>query len=143
MTDKKTKFRISEEKRRILLVEDDIINQEMIRESIGEAYDLIVTGTGEEALCIIREQYETLSTVLLDLNLPGIKGVEVLKQIKSVPAYSRLPVIVMTSDSEAEVERKLTEQLLFAMQDHREKIEEEETHETQPEEPAQAAPARA
>lgn len=104
MTDKKTKFRISEEKRRILLVEDDIINQEMIRESIGEAYDLIVTGTGEEALCIIREQYETLSTVLLDLNLPGIKGVEVLKQIKSVPAYSRLPVIVMTSDSEAEVE---------------------------------------
>ena len=48
MTDKKTKFRISEEKRRILLVEDDFINQEMIRESIGEVYDLIVAGTGEE-----------------------------------------------------------------------------------------------
>ena len=104
MTDKKTKFRISEEKRRILLVEDDFINQEMIRESIGEVYDLIVAGTGEEALSVIREQYETLSIVLLDLNLPGIQGVEVLKRIKSDPAYSRLPVIVMTSDSEAEVE---------------------------------------
>ena len=104
MTDKKTKFRISEEKRRILLVEDDFINQEMIRESIGEVYDLIVAGTGEEALSVIREQYETLSIVLLDLNLPGIQGVEVLKQIKSDPAYSRLPVIVMTSDGEAEVE---------------------------------------
>ena len=104
MTDKKTKFRISEEKRRILLVEDDFINQEMIRESIGEVYDLIVAGTGEEALSVIREQYETLSIVLLDLNLPGIQGVEVLKRIKSDPAYSLLPVIVMTSDSEAEVE---------------------------------------
>ena len=104
MTVNETKFRISEEKRRILLVEDDVINQEMIRESIGGAYDLVVTETGEEALGIIREQYETLSTVLLDLNLPGIKGVEVLKRIKSDPAYSRLPVIVMTSDSEAEVE---------------------------------------
>ena len=94
MTDKKTKFRISEEKRRILLVEDDFINQEMIRESIGEVYDLIVAGTGEEALSVIREQYETLSIVLLDLNLPGIQGVEVLKRIKSDPAYSRLPVML-------------------------------------------------
>ncbi len=104
MTGKKATFRISEEKRRILLVEDDLINQEMIRESIGETYDLIVAPTGEEALAVIREQYETLSIVLLDLNLPGIKGIEVLKQIKSDPAFARLPVIVMTSDSEAEVE---------------------------------------
>ena len=104
MNDNKSKFGISEEKRRILLVEDDIINQEMIRESVGGTYDLIVAETGEEALLIISEQYETLSIVLLDLNLPGIKGVEVLKKIRSDPAYSRLPVIVMTSDSEAEVE---------------------------------------
>lgn len=104
MTDNKPKFRISEERRRILLVEDDIINQEMIRESVSGTYDLTVAETGEEALTIISERYETLSIVLLDLNLPGIKGIEVLKKIRSVPAYSRLPVIVMTSDSEAEVE---------------------------------------
>ena len=104
MTDNKSKFRISEERRRILLVEDDIINQEMIRESVSDTYDLIVAETGEEELLIIGEQYETLSIVLLDLNLPGIKGIEVLKKIRSVPVYSRLPVIVMTSDSEAEVE---------------------------------------
>ena len=85
MTDNKTKFRISEERRKILLVEDDIINQEMIRESVSDTYDLIVAETGEEALLIIGEQYETLSIVLLDLNLPGIKGIEVLKKIRSVP----------------------------------------------------------
>lgn len=102
--DKKTRFRITEEKRRILLVEDDIVNQEMVKESLGETYDMVIVETGEEALDILSTQHDTLSIVLLDLNLPGIKGVDVLRKIKADPSYSRIPVIVMTSDSEAEVE---------------------------------------
>ncbi|MBP5270398.1 MAG: EAL domain-containing protein [Clostridia bacterium] len=104
MAEKKTKFSIAEEKRRILLVEDDVINREILKESIGDAYDLIIAETGEEALEIVRERFRTLSIILLDLNLPGIKGIEVLRRIKSDPAYAGLPVIVMTSDGEAEVE---------------------------------------
>lgn len=103
MTDNR-KFRISEEKRRILLVEDDIINQEMLKASLSDTYDIIVAQSGEEALDAVHEQYETISVVLLDLNLPGIKGIDVLKQIKGNTVYSCLPVIVMTSDGEAEVE---------------------------------------
>ena len=103
MTDNK-KFSISEEKRRILIIEDDVINQEILKETLDKTYDLIVAKSGEEALDIVREQYETISIVLLDLNLPGITGVDVLKQIKASSVYSRLPVIVMTSDNEAEVE---------------------------------------
>ncbi len=97
-------FRISEEKRRVLLIEDDIICQEMMKASIGDTYDVIVATSGEEATGIIRAQHDTLSMILLDLNLPGIKGIDVLKSIKSDPEFSRLPVIVMTSDNEAEVE---------------------------------------
>ena len=70
MTDNKS-FRISEERRRILLIEDDVICQEMMKESIGDTYDVVVAESGEEALDIIRVQYDTLSMVLLDLNLPG------------------------------------------------------------------------
>ena len=98
------KFRISEEKRRILLIEDDIINQEMIRESIGNNYELLIAQSGEEAIDTVHSQHETLSVILLDLNLPDIKGIDILKQLKSSPVYSHLPVIVMTSDSDAEVE---------------------------------------
>ena len=104
MTDNKTKFRISEEKRRILLVEDEVINQEILRETIEGTYDVVIANTGEEALEIVREQNETLSVVLLDLNLPDIKGIEILRQIKDNPVYAHLAVIVMTADSEAEVE---------------------------------------
>ena len=98
------KFRISEEKRRILLIEDDIINQEMIRESIGDRYELLIAQSGEEALDTVHSQHETLSVILLDLNLPDIKGIDILKQLKSSSVYSHLPIIVMTSDTDAEVE---------------------------------------
>lgn len=104
MAVRKTSFRISEEKRRILLVEDDVVNQEMMKASLGEIYDLVVVETGEQALEIVREQYKTLSLVILDLNLPGLKGQDVLTAIKSDAALSGLPVIVMTSDEKAEVE---------------------------------------
>ena len=103
MTDNNA-FRISEEKRQVLLIEDDIVCQEIMKASIGGVYDVIVAESGEKALEIIRAQHETLSMVLLDLNLPGIKGIDVLSTIKNDPEFSRLPVIVMTTDSEAEVE---------------------------------------
>lgn len=104
MAKDKTSFRITEEKRRILIIEDEIINQEMLKESIADHYDIIIAQTGEEALDIVHEEHETISVVLLDLYLPGIKGIDVLKKIKGDPIYAHLPVIVMTSDYEAEVE---------------------------------------
>ena len=97
-------FSISKERRRILLVEDDYVNQETLKATLGDVYEIVIADTGEKALEIIHEQYETLSVVLLDLILPGIQGIDVLSRIKSNPAYARLPVIVMTSDKEAEVE---------------------------------------
>ena len=64
-------------------VEDDVIIRELLKENLGGFYDLVVAETGEKALEVIREQYKTLSIVILDLNLPGIKGQEVLTSIKS------------------------------------------------------------
>ncbi len=104
MTDHKDSFSISEKRRRILLIEDDLVCQEIMKESVGDRYDVVIAESGEEALEVIRFQHETLSMILLDLNLPGIKGTDVLSRIKNDPEYSRLPVIVMTSDNEAEVE---------------------------------------
>ena len=104
MANNKTKFRITEEKRRVLIVEDEIINQEMLKETLSGTYDVLVASTGKEALDIIREQNETISIILLDLNLPDMDGIDILKQIKDSPVYANLPVIVMTADNEAEVE---------------------------------------
>ena len=104
MANNKTKFRMTEEKRRILIVEDDLINQEILRETLSGTYDIVAAKTGAEAIEIIQEQNETLSVVLLDLNLPDAKGIDILKQIQNSPVFSHIPVIVMTADNEAEVD---------------------------------------
>ena len=104
MTRKELDFRILGKKRRILLVEDDVINQEIMKTILSDSYEVVVAGSGEEAISLIDSLYETISIVLLDLNLPKMSGIELLKWIKNKSIYSSLPVIVLTADSEAEVE---------------------------------------
>ena len=104
MPEKQYSFHPSVEKRRILVVEDEFINQEILKVFLSDYYEVVQAFTGEEALEIVSSQYETLSLVLLDLNLPDIHGLDVLRRIREDAAFSRLPVIVMTSDGEAEVE---------------------------------------
>ena len=97
-------FRVSGEKRKVLLVEDEIINQQMMMAVLGDVYDVIPATSGEQATEILRERHDTLSIVLLDLNLPGMGGIEVLRLLREDSVYSNLPVIVMTADSGSEVE---------------------------------------
>lgn len=104
MSDGQIIFRPSVEKRRILLIEDELINQEILKMYLEDTYEVIPAATGTEALDLIRTQYETLSLILLDLNLPDIHGLDVLRAVRSDVRYTRLPVIVMTADSDAEVE---------------------------------------
>ena len=91
-------------KRRILIVEDELINQEMLRIVLDSVYDIILAETGEEALVRLAAEYQTISLVLLDLNLPDMHGLEVLKQMKADSRSARIPVIVMTAEKDAEVE---------------------------------------
>ena len=104
MPEQRNTFNPSAEKRRILVVEDEFINQEVLKALISDTYEVIQAFTGTEALEIVSAQYETISLILLDLNLPDIHGLDVLHRMKEDPLLNRLPVIVMTADSEAEVE---------------------------------------
>ena len=104
MPEKNERFRPSFEKRKILLIEDEFINQQILQMFLQDAYEIVPAVTGAEALEIIHTQFETLSLILLDLNLPDIYGLDVLREVKSNIQYAHLPVIVMTADSDAEVE---------------------------------------
>ena len=90
--------------RRILVVEDDLINREILSLMLRDTYDILIAETGKQALELLESDYGTLSLVLLDLNLPDMKGVDILRRIKGNALTARLPVIVMTADQNAEVE---------------------------------------
>ena len=104
MPESHLKFHSANGKRRILVIEDEFINREILGYMLRDSYDLIFAETGAKALELLEEQQDTLSLVLLDLNLPDMKGMDILRRVKSEDFNAQLPVIVMTVDQDAEVE---------------------------------------
>lgn len=97
--------------KKILLVEDNpsdvILTQRALKKS-NIQNELIVAENGQEALDYLfgtgkftgRDIHEQPSFILLDLKLPGMSGLDVLREIRSQPLTSRLPVIILTTSKE-------------------------------------------
>ena len=88
----------------ILIVEDEFINQELLKNFLEDTYDLIIASDGLEALDIINEHKNNLSLILLDLFLPKLNGKDLLKQLKNNNELKDIPVIIITSDIDSEEE---------------------------------------
>ena len=88
----------------ILIVEDELINQELLKNFLEDSYDLLVASDGLEAINIIKEYKHNISLILLDLFLPGLNGKDILKRLKSNDEYKNIPVIIITSDIDSEEE---------------------------------------
>ena len=101
-------FHSANGKRLILIAEDEFVNREILKEILQDDYELLFAENGKEALEVIRERADMLALVILDLIMPEMNGMDVLKQAQADPATSKIPVIVITTDQEAEVE-SLTE----------------------------------
>ena len=96
--------------KRILLVEDNPNDAELTLEALGEhnlANGVEWVKDGEEALDFLygRGQFEDrnpgeLAAILLDLKLPKVDGLEVLRTIKSDDMLKCIPVIILTSSRE-------------------------------------------
>ena len=95
----------------ILLVEDSPEDAELTLRGLRSgklANRVYVVRDGEEALDFIfcrgvyadRKMHEPPRLILLDLKLPKVDGLEVLRQIKSAPQTSMIPVVILTSSRE-------------------------------------------
>lgn len=91
-------------RRQILIVDDEEINREILGDAVNNDYDLLYAADGREALELIRANSRTLSLVLLDLIMPRMNGLELLRIKRADPKIRDIPVIVVTSDRMAEVE---------------------------------------
>jgi CheY-like chemotaxis protein len=79
----------------ILLVEDEAPLREAIKFKLEKGgYNVIEARTGEEALLLLKDH--TPDLVWLDLLLPGINGVDVLRQIRENPLTSTMKVVVVS-----------------------------------------------
>jgi DNA-binding NtrC family response regulator len=78
---------------KILIVDDDRLLQNSLKNILSEKYDPLIAGSGEEALRQLKKH--SIDLVLLDIRLPGMDGIATLQQIKAVG--QDLLVIMMTA----------------------------------------------
>ncbi|MGB3181561.1 MAG: response regulator [Cyclobacteriaceae bacterium] len=88
----------------ILLVEDSIADIAMLEEVLLDSkmtINLETTFNGEEAIQLLRDRDPAAlpDIILLDLNLPRLDGIDVLKQIKGHEVLKRIPVVVLSTSS--------------------------------------------
>jgi two-component system response regulator len=97
----------------ILLVEDNPSDADLTRRALFRGHisnELVVAEDGQEALDYLRGEgrytgrnlAETPAVILLDLKLPKVPGLEVLRAIRSDPRLRRVPVVILTSSREEE-----------------------------------------
>jgi two-component system, response regulator len=95
----------------ILLVEDNPSDIELTRRALQKSHianEMIVVEDGQEALDYLlggdpltgKNVNEPPALILLDLKLPKVEGLEVLRRIRSEERSSRLPVVILTTSSE-------------------------------------------
>ncbi len=91
-------------KRKILIIEDNKLNQEMLRMILEDKYDIITAEDGEIGLEILQQKYKELSVILLDMQMPVCDGTEFLTRIREDMTLSAVPIIVITANDDADAE---------------------------------------
>jgi two-component system cell cycle response regulator DivK len=80
----------------ILIVEDNPKNLKLVRDTLQvTGYQTIEAETGEEGVRLAHERRPAL--ILMDIQLPGLNGVEALRQLRADPMTSATPVIAITA----------------------------------------------
>lgn len=88
--------RPGKENLRLLLVEDHVDTQHLLKELLEEQYDVAVVGTASEAF-LFASQY-SFDVILMDINLgDGPDGVELLKQLRATAEYADTPIVALTA----------------------------------------------
>jgi len=82
----------------ILLVEDNDKNRKLVRDVLTvKGYRLLEAETGEDGVRLALEHHPAL--ILMDIQLPGINGIEALRQIRADASTAAIPVVAVTASA--------------------------------------------
>jgi len=91
---------------RVLIVDDEPDSVDLLREFLaGKGYEVLTASNGEEALQKVKEERPHL--ILLDIRMPGMNGLEVLRQVREID--KEVGVIMVTAVNEDETGRQALE----------------------------------
>jgi CheY-like chemotaxis protein len=82
---------------RVLVVEDNDMNMQLVEYLLEEGgYEIVKAASGEEALTIARNG-DPVDLILMDIHLPGIDGLSVVREMKTDAVTSAIPILALTA----------------------------------------------
>lgn len=88
----------------IAIIDDNRMKRQFLAGLLEDAFSIHAYGSGEAALKEIT--HLDLQCILLDIDMPGEDGFQVIRRIKAIPAIADVPVIFVTSLSDKDIERR-------------------------------------
>ncbi|MCP3923791.1 MAG: response regulator [Desulfobacterales bacterium] len=90
------------EKWKILIIDDEPINTEILNAILKNDYEVVISNNGKEVIALTEKESPNL--ILLDVLMPGISGFDICKGLKANPLTEKIPVIFITNLKDAEDE---------------------------------------
>ncbi len=88
---------------KVLLIEDDLFLRDIYMQVLqAEGFTVLTADDGVSGLALCKQNVDA-SLVLLDIMLPRMHGIDVLKQVKAAPETAKLMVVMLTNMSEETV----------------------------------------
>jgi len=88
------------ERKTVLAIDDNVQQLSEFRNILSSKYDLRVVKSAFEAISFLNR--ETTDIILLDIEMPNISGFEFLEDIRNIPSYESVPVIIISGNNSAE-----------------------------------------
>ncbi|HEY6139687.1 MAG TPA: response regulator [Thermoanaerobaculia bacterium] len=84
--------------RTVLVVEDNDMNMQLVEYLLEEGgYSIVKAASGEEALTITRDAAPPPDLILMDIHLPGMDGLSVVREMKSNGRTKTIPILALTA----------------------------------------------
>lgn len=91
---------------KVLVVDDEREIRDLLRTSLSaEGYEIVVASNGEEAIGLAKTGNPQV--ILLDIEMPGIDGIETCKRLEAEEKTRHIPIIMMTSRGDRDIEAYL------------------------------------
>jgi len=85
----------------ILTVDDSTTIRRIVKRSVDDmGLEVLEAADGAQALKMIEERAADIQLILLDWNMPGMSGLEVLRILKTNPRYKDIVVMMLTSEAD-------------------------------------------
>ena len=86
---------------KILIVEDDLYMQAILKEFLSATYEIVISQDGMEALAFMQSG-NVPDLIISDLNTPKLNGLELITQIKVSDFFKSIPIIILSGEDSSE-----------------------------------------